>query len=60
VLHRVAHFTPADQGLRAMSTTDRPPSRQEIEGRPMTEAEEQYPLEPHLLDGLVGAFISKE
>jgi len=33
-----------------MSTTERPLSRQEIEGRPMTEAEEQYPLEPHILD----------
>jgi hypothetical protein len=39
-----------------MSTTDRPLSRHEIEGRPMTEAEEQYPLEPHLDSVRQGSF----
>ena len=33
-----------------MSTTDRTVPRNDAEGRPMTAAEEQYPLEPHLLD----------
>lgn len=33
-----------------MSTTDHELSKADIEGRPMTPAEEQYPLEPHLVD----------
>jgi phenylpropionate dioxygenase-like ring-hydroxylating dioxygenase large terminal subunit len=33
-----------------MSTTDHELSKSAIEGRPMTAAEEQYPLEPHLVD----------
>lgn len=33
-----------------MSTTDRPLSDAEVEGRPLTAAEEQYPLEPHTIE----------
>jgi phenylpropionate dioxygenase-like ring-hydroxylating dioxygenase large terminal subunit len=33
-----------------MATTDRVVSKNDLEGRPLTEAERQYPLEPHLLD----------
>lgn len=33
-----------------MSSTDRTVSKDDLQGRPMTAAEKQYPLEPHVMD----------